>query len=93
MRCCFPECDQEAEHRHHVTYSPVVIKLLCRKHHEDITIINGQQSRKNRRRTGRYRSEYVYLSNKHRWWIWFQWLEGKLKPRRTEKALEYIENW
>lgn len=68
-------------HRHHVTYQPEVIKLLCVKHHEEITMINGIQGRKYRRS----------LSNKHRWWIWFQWIEGKLKPRRTQKAMEYIE--
>ena len=82
-RCCYPTCGQYADHRHHVTYMPEVIKPLCRAHHEDITIINGQQARKYRRG----------LSNKHRWWIWLQWREGKLKPRRTRKALDYIAVW
>jgi hypothetical protein len=72
-----------ADHTHHVTYNPEVTKPLCRPHHEEITILNGQQARKVRHE----------LSNKHRWWIWFQWLEGKLKVRRTKKALEYIEEW
>jgi len=82
-RCCFSGCAELADHTHHVTYSPEVTKPLCRKHHEGITILNGQQARKVRHG----------LSNKHRWWIWFQWVEGKLKPRRTRKALEYIEEW
>jgi hypothetical protein len=72
-----------AVHEHHVTYEPVVTKHLCVRHHEEITIINGQQARRIR----------ITLSNKHRWWIWFQWVEGKLKARRTQKALEYIEEW
>jgi hypothetical protein len=82
-QCCYPGCSDYADHQHHVTYEPEAIKPLCRTHHEDITIINGQQSRKYRRG----------LSNRHRWWIWFQWLDGKLKPRRTRKALDYIEEW
>jgi hypothetical protein len=83
QRCCYPNCGQYADHQHHVTYTPEVTKALCRAHHEDITIINGQQARKYRRG----------LSNRHRWWIWFQWQEGKLKPRRTRKALDYIAVW
>ena len=46
-------------------------------------MLNGQQARK-------YRHE---LSNKHGWWIWYQWIDGKLKPRRTRKALEWSESW
>ena len=82
-RCAFPSCTDWGEHQHHITYDPPVTKRLCVQHHEEITIINGQQARKYRRS----------LSNKHRWWIWFQWIEGKLKPRRTRKALEYTEEW
>ena|SRR5437899_6870688 len=82
-RCCYPGCSALAHHQHHVTYIPEVIKPLCRPHHEEITILNGQQARKYRRG----------LSNRHRWWIWFQWFAGKLKGRRTRKALEYISEW
>ena len=82
-RCCFPRCPEFADHTHHITYHPEVTKPLCRPHHEEITILNGQHAR-------RVRHE---LSNKHRWWIWYQWLEGKLRVRRTKKALEYIEEW
>ena len=81
--CCYPDCPNRGEHQHHITYHPEVVKPLCRIHHEEITIINGQQARK-------YRRE---LSNKQRWWIWYQWTGGKLKPRRTRKAQEYIEEW
>jgi hypothetical protein len=82
-RCAFPRCPVPARHEHHITYDPPVTKDLCIPHHKEITIINGQQARK-------YRRE---LSAKHRWWIWFQWIEGKLKARRTQKALEYIGEW
>lgn len=80
-RCAFPGCKEFATERHHITYEPEVVKNLCAKHHDEITIVNGQQARK-------YKTP---LSNKHRWWIWYQWLEGGLKPRRTQKALEYID--
>src|SRR5271157_4033017 len=83
-RCAFPSCSDWAEHDHHITYDPPVTKRLCVRHHEEITIINGQQSRK---------YGHKILSNKHRWWIWFQWIEGKLKARRTKKALEYTGEW
>jgi hypothetical protein len=83
VHCAFPGCTGCAAHLHHITYEPSVTKRLCVEHHEEITIINGQQARKYRRP----------LSNKHRWWIWFQWTSGKLKPRRTRKALEYTGEW
>jgi hypothetical protein len=83
--CCFPGCSGSAEHWHHVVYRPEeVIKPLCSLHHKEITMLNGQQSRK---------YGYYQLSNNFRWRIWYQWLEGKLKPRRTAKALEYVEEW
>jgi len=68
-------------HRHHITYDPPVIENLCERHHEDITIINLQQA-------GKIRGA---LSNKHRWRNWYCWLRGELRPRRTAKAMEYIE--
>jgi hypothetical protein len=82
-RCVFPGCPVPARHEHHVTYDPPITKDLCVPHHKQITIINGQQARKYRRG----------LSTEHRWWIWYQWIEGKLKARRTQKALEYIGEW
>ena len=82
-KCAFPDCGEWGIHRHHITYDPEVVKPLCVGHHEQITILNGQQGR--RVRHG--------LSNQHRWWIWYQWTAGKLKVRRTRKALEYIEDW
>jgi hypothetical protein len=81
--CSFPGCEKWGIYDHHVTYEPPVIKPLCREHHEDITIIN-------RAKAGRQKSP---LSNRQRWWIWYQWREGKLKPRRTRGALEYVSEW
>jgi len=69
------------EDKHHAVYDPYgVIKPLCRKHHEDITIINGIQARKKHRK----------LRNNERWAIWYAWQRGELKPRRTKKALEWL---
>ncbi len=82
-RCEFPGCGEWADHRHHITYQPEVTKGLCLRHHEEITILNGQQGRKYR----------VPLSNKFRWWIWFQWTQGKMKVRRTGKSLEWLGDW
>ena len=82
-RCAFPGCEEFAGHTHHITYVPEVTKGLCVRHHEEITILNGQQGRK-------YRSP---LSNKFRWWIWFQWTRGKIKLRRTRKSLEWVDEW
>jgi hypothetical protein len=83
IRCSFPGCIEFGEHSHHVTYEPEVVKPLCRLHHEEITIINGQQARKYRRG----------LSNKWRWRNWYAWTRGELKPRRTQKALEWLAEW
>lgn len=81
--CSFPGCIKFSHDDHHITYEPEVIKPLCRKHHEDITIINRAQA-------GKIKAP---LSNRHRWWIWRQWIEGKLKPRRTRGALAYVSKW
>jgi hypothetical protein len=80
-QCAFPGCKEFGAENHHITYNPEVTKRLCTVHHEEITILNGHKGRAIRHG----------LSNRHRWWIWHQWLEGKLKVRRTKKAMEYIE--
>jgi hypothetical protein len=83
-RCSFPGCTEFGGHQHHVTYDPEYKKPLCEKHHKEITHLNGIQSRK---------YNYVKLSNRFRRWIWFQWIEGKLKPRRTKLAQEWTSEW
>ena len=82
-RCSFPGCHELGQHEHHIVYEPDVIKPLCIKHHKEITMLNGLQARRIRRG----------LTRRHRWWIWFQWIGGKLKPRRTKKALEWVHEW
>lgn len=72
--CTFPSCEAIGTEKHHITYNPEVTKWLCKKHHEEITAINSVEAR---------RFKYKQLSNKHRWFLWFQWIEGKLKPRRS----------
>jgi len=82
LQCAFPGCRVLAMHSHHIVYEPQpIVKKLCEEHHHQITIINGQQARRIRHT----------LSTKHRWWIWYGFIEGRLKPRRTAKAMEYIE--
>jgi hypothetical protein len=44
-RCAFPACTDWGDHDHHITYDPPITKRLCVRHHEEITIINAQQSR------------------------------------------------
>lgn len=83
QRCSFPGCNAFGDHDHHIVYDPDVIKPLCVTHHKEITMLNGIQARKFRR----------CLSRRQRWWIWFQWLSGKLKLRRTKKALEWVSDW
>jgi hypothetical protein len=75
LRCGYPWCDQLGIERHHVTYQPEVVTNLCRRHHEDVTIINGQQARK-------YKCD---LTTEWRLSIWNRWQQGRLKPRRTAK--------
>ena len=81
--CAFPACTGLGEHEHHVIYRPPVTKRLCRQRHEEITMLNGIQGRKVRHT----------LTDQHRWWIWYQWTQGRLKPRRTKKALQYVQEW
>ncbi len=73
MICRFPGCKNTATQEHHITYDPEVTRWLCEKHHSEITAINGVESRK----------YHKTLSNKHRWFIWFRFIEGSIKPRRT----------
>jgi hypothetical protein len=80
--CEFPGCKEIGNERHHIVYDPGEIAFLCTKHHEDITIINGA---KGRRGSGG-------LSRAHRYYIWRGFLKGEIRPRRTRKAMEYIES-
>jgi hypothetical protein len=83
-RCSFTGCTEFGGHQHHITYDPEWKEPLCESHHKEITHLNAIQSRK---------YHYIKLSNRFRRWIWFQWIEGKLKPRRTRKAQEWTDDW
>lgn len=89
-KCSYPGCKEVADHEHHIYGSdnPDPVKKsktawLCKRHHEDITILNGKEARR----------IHKILSDKHRGFIWFKWCNGEMKPRRTKKALEYLEEW
>src|SRR5215475_2927846 len=84
--CRYPDCEKISEHHHHILgrespNSPIA--MLCRPHHEEITMLNGIQARKYHRG----------LTERWRWRIWYRWLAGEMKPRRTKRALEYIKSW
>lgn len=72
-KCAKPGCTTFGTEKHHITYDPEVTVMLCQKHHEEITAINGVDARKYRRD----------LSNKHRWFLYYQWRDGKRKARRS----------
>jgi len=73
-RCAFPGCEAIGTEDHHITYDPEVTVRLCGKHHREITDINSVEARRYKR----------ILTNKHRWHLWYQWIQCKRKsPRRT----------
>lgn len=76
-------CENYASDFHHVTYRPVAGFYLCPTHHKEITVCNTNGAERSRKK----------LSNKHRWWIWNQWLNGELTPRYTANAMRYLETW
>src|SRR5579863_2371127 len=82
-RCAFPGCKADGNERHHITYEPEVTAWLCHKHHQEITDINGVEARK-------YRHG---LSNRHRWFLWHQWREGKRKARRSHPTRAWNVGW
>lgn len=85
VRCRFPNCPNMAEHRHHVQYAtpfePEVIEPLCSDHHQQITNLNAIEARRVHHR----------LSRNHRWFLWYEWLAGRRKPRNTRRCREWWE--
>lgn len=81
--CHATGCDERGAHFHHVTYRPTAGFKLCVKHHKDITVCNINAANKIRRK----------LSNKHRWFIWSQWLKGAIEPVYDANALRYLATW
>lgn len=82
-RCKFPGCPNAGSEGHHVTYEPPVIFPLCKGCHRDITVVNVNAGAKQRRQ----------LTNKQRWFLWFQWTQGKLKPVYDENADRWLATW
>jgi hypothetical protein len=62
--CVVPGCAEWPTEAHHITYKPSRTVPLCRSHHEQITRINGEQSR-------------GPLSNRQRLCIWRKFLRGE----------------
>jgi hypothetical protein len=73
IRCVVTGCEEEGIERHHVTYNDPVIRVLCSKHHLQITAINSHTARK----------QHHALSDKQRWFLWFKFKEGLIKTRIT----------
>jgi len=74
--CKFPGCTAPATHPHHVTYRPPCVFKLCAHHHREITVCNVNRAELTRCR----------LTNRHRWWIWGQWVRGELRPDHASPA-------
>lgn len=99
-RCVKPGCREPGTELHHITYDPPKTVRLCRKHHSEITAINGVESRKFHR---------LKLSERHRRFLYYRWLEGKRKPRQSHltraweagvkcrscesRSVKYSRNW
>lgn len=82
-RCAFPGCNGAITSvKHHITYDPEEVILLCGKHHDEITAINSVESRK---------YNYNQLSNRHRKSLLQQWLSGKRKAPRTHLTTAWNE--
>lgn len=79
-KCAVIKCSKLGTERHHVTYSPEVVKLLCHQHHIQITILNADEGRKNR----------GSLSNKYRWFIWIGFIKNNYG---TIRATDLDEGW
>lgn len=97
--CEFPDCKTPPVHMHHIVYDEYDedgkewTVPLCRKHHEDITIINGAKARATRSGWNWRYQQYRKLTNWERWEIYDGWIMGRFKPKRTKKALAYLKNW
>ena len=76
--CPVRACNQAAVENHHILYDQdqggPVIRGLCTEHHAWIT----------RRQSHAARKQHRELSEKQRWFFWFELVEGRMKrPRRT----------
>lgn len=92
-KCDYPNCETIPDHTHHITYEPELTVRLCRKHHEDITIINGAKARATRSGWNWRFTPYRKLTNWEREYIYEGWKAGTFRPKRTKKALEWLKDW
>jgi len=75
MKCAFLGCEEtENLELHHIVYPDGPTACFCPDHHLQLTVINSHKARK--QRSG--------LSRKQRWYLYYNFIEGKLKkPRIT----------
>ena len=86
-RCPVKGCKQAATEDHHILYDHhqggPVIRGLCCEHHAWITRCQSHAARK----------QHKELSQKQRWFFWFELVEGRMKrPRRTHLDTEWTED-
>ena len=65
------KCKKRGYEKHHITYKPEKLALLCTKCHEAITKINTLKSRSYKKKLGYYKK----LSNRMRWKLWRKFLD------------------
>jgi hypothetical protein len=78
------DCSQPATAEHHILYKAVhgrdIVRRLCEEHHAWITRRQAHAARKQRHE----------LSEKQRWYFWFELIEGRMeRPRVTHLDREY----
>lgn len=83
MKCKFLGCEEtENLEGHHVIYPDGPLAFLCAKHHLWLTAINSHQARKQKKA----------LTEKQRWYLFYNFIEGKLKkPRITKLDREWMK--
>jgi hypothetical protein len=85
-KCPVPGCEEAATEGHHILYDyhqhGPVIKDLCPEHHRWITRRQSHAARKKRRS----------LSEKQRWFFWYELTGGRMRrPRSTALDKEWAE--
>jgi hypothetical protein len=85
-KCPVPGCEEAATEGHHILYDyhqhGPVIERLCPEHHRWITRRQSHAARKQRHA----------LSEKQRWFFWYELKGGKMRrPRSTALDREWVE--
>jgi hypothetical protein len=81
MRCYKPGCRRAGSECYVIAFEPYSTVKLCKRHYEEITLINTLMQ-----------TEYErYTTNDFfRWHIWYRWLHGELKVRKTGKTPQLV---